>query len=91
MGRKSNLDHALVSIEWAQFAACRRIKDPDIFFCEAWQKQIVRQAKLICSTCPVSNECLEYSQIGAIAHGIFGGLGGGPRAEMRRLAREGAL
>jgi WhiB family redox-sensing transcriptional regulator len=91
MGRKSNLDLVLMSGEWAWQAACRDIEYPDIFFADAWQKKESRAAKLICSACPVSNECLEHSQIGAIQHGIFGGLGGGPRAALRRLAREGAL
>ena len=91
MGRKSNLDSVLINSEWAWQAACRDIDDPDIFFADSWQKKTAREAKLICSTCPVSVECLEHSQIGAIAHGIFGGIAAGPRAELRRLAREGAL
>ncbi len=73
--------------DWSLRAECRGVKDPDIFFPDSGPGHD-REAKAVCARCPVTVECLAYSQAGAIEHGIFGGLGGGPRIALRRRERE---
>ncbi len=49
---------------------CKSSQDPDIFFSE--DAAGIRQAKMICATCPVRSKCFEYGQ--SEEFGIFGGL-----------------
>lgn len=68
-------------LRWQERALCAQT-DPEAFFPEKGGS--TREAKRICLTCPVRNECLEY----ALAHderfGIWGGLS---ERERRRLKR----
>ena len=71
--------------DWRQLAACTSV-DPELFFPpieqgKAFEAQ-VRQAKSVCDGCPVVATCLEFA-LGALAHGIAGGL----TAEERRVRR----
>jgi hypothetical protein len=49
---------------------CKSSQDPDIFFSE--DAAGIRQAKIICATCPVLSKCFDYGQ--SEEFGIFGGL-----------------
>ena len=44
----------------------------------------VREAKAICSTCPVKAECLKLAMDTYDSFGIFGGTTEGERRQMRR-------
>ena len=43
-----------------------------------------RKAKMICSTCPVRTECLDYALANGEYHGIWGGSSERQRQRMRR-------
>ena len=68
-------------LRWQDRALCAQT-DPEAFFPEKGGS--TREAKRICMSCPVRQECLEY----ALAHderfGIWGGLS---ERERRRLKR----
>ena len=55
-----------------QFESKCTPEDSNLFFSELASK--VAKAKLICSTCPVQNECLDFAISNNIEEGIFGGL-----------------
>lgn len=56
--------------EFMNHGNCRSSQNPDIFFSE--DAAGIRQAKMICATCPVRSKCFEYGQ--SEEFGIFGGL-----------------
>ncbi len=71
--------------DWRQLAACTSV-DPELFFPpvedgKAFEAQ-VRQAKSVCSRCPVIDTCRDFA-LNGLAHGIAGGL----TAEERRVRR----
>ncbi|HEX4864445.1 MAG TPA: WhiB family transcriptional regulator [Acidimicrobiales bacterium] len=69
--------------EWRSFAACRNV-DPRIFFPKS--DLFSNQGKLICSTCPVREQCLAW----ALATGQRDGIWGGKTSkERRRLVKAG--
>ena len=72
--------------DWQKQAACRGM-DVNIFFPRRGETEKAKQAKRICSTCPVIEECREYSfelaqEFDTI--GIFGGLASINRKHMMR-------
>jgi len=73
--------------EWIKKAACRGL-DPNFFVPERYDVKTTKEAKKICATCPVKNECREY---GLNIHrfidldGIFGGL---TKIERLRILRK---
>lgn len=71
---------------WMAEALCAQI-DSEIFFPEG-KGASPREAKAVCSLCPVRSECLDYAlehENSAHQHGVWGGLS--PK-ERRRLHRE---
>ncbi len=55
-------------------AACRG-RGPKAFFPTTWQgRQNSRQAKAICASCKIKQECLDYAIQEGIHHGVWGGL-----------------
>lgn len=56
---------------WQDDAVCRRV-DPDTWFSK--QQSDVRAAQKICWTCPVINECLNYSLRNREPYGVWGGV-----------------
>lgn len=67
---------------WLDSALCAQV-DPDVFFADRGGS--TREAKKICSRCPVRTECLQDAlDRGDVDYGIIGGLT--PR-ERRRLKR----
>lgn len=62
--------------EWQKDAACRGM-DINLFFPRRGETKQTREAKKICESCPVINECREYS-FELAQHfetvGIFGGM-----------------
>jgi WhiB family redox-sensing transcriptional regulator len=69
---------------WRAFAACRNA-DPSIFFPSS--DLFSNRAKLICSTCPVKEQCLAWAVATSQRDGIWGGK---TPKERRRIARTAA-
>ena len=68
-------------LRWQERALCAQT-DPEAFFPEKGGS--TREAKRICTTCAVRNECLEYALGNDERFGIWGGLS---ERERRRLKR----
>ena len=68
---------------WASKAKCLQA-EPDTFFPEKGGS--TREAKRICSGCPVREECLEYALANDERFGIWGGMSERERRRLKRLA-----
>ena len=69
--------------EWREFAACSDRTD-DLFFPSSESDiSMARAAKAVCQSCPVQEECLQYSLDTGQTEGIWGGL----TSRERRVAR----
>lgn len=68
-------------LRWQDRALCAQT-DPEAFFPEKGGS--TREAKRVCTTCPVRDECLEYALANDERFGIWGGLS---ERERRRLKR----
>ena len=68
-------------ILWQERALCRDY-DPEVFFPEKGGSS--REAKRICSECPVRIECLNYALRRDERYGVWGGM---TAAEINRQAR----
>jgi WhiB family redox-sensing transcriptional regulator len=82
--------HSTVAVsdasDWRDGAACRH-HDPDLFFPEGTTgpaQQQVDQAKRVCQSCPVRTPCLEFALRHALAFGVWGGVTGAERQDIRR-------
>ena len=72
-----------LSQEWREFAACSDRTD-DLFFPSSESDiSMVRAAKAVCQSCPVQEECLQYSLDIGQTDGVWGGL----TSRERRVAR----
>ena len=69
---------------WKLDAACFGY-DTRLFFPERGES--VQQAKQICAGCPVRLDCLEYAMAIPNCSGIWGGMSGRERRELRRNQR----
>lgn len=62
---------------WRQKAACAN-SDTEKFFPrkgkEAQTQLVISAARLVCASCPVRKECLEFAVRNSIFYGIWGGL-----------------
>lgn len=56
--------------------------DPEVFFPPEGVN--IREARAICATCPVQEQCLEYAIVNKIEFGVWGGMSVHQR---ERLAR----
>ncbi len=73
-------------MDWRNDAACRN-EDPDLFFPIGSTGPAVEQAdqaKQICMTCSVREECLEYALASNQDAGIWGGLTEDERRTLKR-------
>jgi WhiB family redox-sensing transcriptional regulator len=70
-------------LSWQADALCAQT-DPESFFPEKGGS--TRDAKKICSSCEVRNECLEYALSNDERFGIWGGLSERERRRLRRSA-----
>lgn len=59
--------------EWVEQAACASA-DPEVWFPRVGENDTVREAKRICSTCPVRQLCLELAIKNGERVGVWGGL-----------------
>lgn len=72
--------------EWQLRGACRR-EDSTLFFHPEGERGSSREArdaaaKLVCASCPVTRECLEYALATREPYGVWGGLSETERAEV---------
>jgi len=74
-------------LEWMERGNCKKV-NPEIFFPEAGHPN--KHAKMICATCPVKSECLEYALqlVGWDVIGVWGGTSGKERRNIRRQRLE---
>ncbi len=70
-------------LSWQNDALCAQT-DPEAFFPEKGGS--TREAKHICSTCSVRDECLEYALLNDERFGIWGGLSERERRRLKRSA-----
>jgi WhiB family redox-sensing transcriptional regulator len=73
-------------MDWRNQAACRT-EDPDLFFPIGSTGPAVEQAdeaKQVCMTCSVREECLEYALASNQDAGIWGGLTEDERRTLKR-------
>lgn len=66
---------------WQKSAACRGM-DPDIFYPERGAS--TKEAKSVCATCPVRQQCLDYALMNGEKFGIWGGMSERERRAIRR-------
>ena len=70
-------------LRWQDRALCAQT-DPEAFFPEKGGS--TREAKRICTTCPVRAECLEYALANDERFGIWGGLSERERRRLKKSA-----
>ncbi|REJ08925.1 WhiB family transcriptional regulator [Microbacterium bovistercoris] len=71
------------ALAWQADALCAQV-DPEAFFPEKGGS--TRDAKRICSSCDVRDECLEYALNNDERFGIWGGLSERERRKLKRRA-----
>lgn len=79
---------------WMRDASCAQIgahADHDLWFPRSGELggDPGWEAKRVCFRCPVRGECLDYAVINHLDYGIFGGVGGRRRTQMRAEMRAG--
>jgi WhiB family redox-sensing transcriptional regulator len=68
---------------WSVFAACQEAKDVSFF---PQNKAEERVAAMVCSTCPVSDECLAHALATNERFGMWGGVSEKQRRAMARAS-----
>ncbi|MGH8929373.1 MAG: WhiB family transcriptional regulator [Egibacteraceae bacterium] len=71
------------TLPWMKTAKCL-YAEPDTFFPEKGGS--TKEAKRICSECPVRAKCLEYALENDERFGIWGGLSERERRKLKRIA-----
>ena len=72
--------------DWRADAACRDT-DPDLFFpvgTTGLALDQIEAAKIVCTTCPCQDECLQFALDTNQDAGVWGGLGEEERRVIRR-------
>ena len=69
--------------EWMTQARCSEV-DPELFFPERGDATSPRKARIICNSCEVKVECLQYSIDNDERFGIWGGLTENDRRRLRK-------
>jgi WhiB family transcriptional regulator, redox-sensing transcriptional regulator len=77
------LDDEAAELGWQERALCAQT-DPEAFFPEKGGS--TREAKRVCLTCDVRNECLEYALGHDERFGIWGGLSERERRKLKKRA-----
>jgi WhiB family transcriptional regulator, redox-sensing transcriptional regulator len=73
---------------WRSLARCKGL-DPELFFPSRGED--LRTPKAVCRVCPVQAECGEYALSAGEKEGIWGGLSGRERRQLRKAQRLGDL
>lgn len=72
-----------MDLSWRLRGACRGL-DPEIFY-PATEEEDIRRAKVVCDTCVVQQQCLEFALANRESEGIWGGA---TEKERRRILRQ---
>ena len=72
-----------MDLSWRLRGACRGL-DPEIFY-PATEEEDIQRAKVVCSTCVVQQQCLEFALANRESEGIWGGA---TEKERRRILRQ---
>ena len=77
---------------WMEQGICRQV-DPELFFTQETMRGrglllMEQQAKKICNTCPVKQECLDFALRTKEPHGMWGGASARERAKMLRQSKK---
>ncbi|MBO0847844.1 MAG: WhiB family transcriptional regulator [Pseudonocardia sp.] len=73
-------------MDWRQRASCRN-EDPELFFPVGTSGPAllqVAEAKAVCQSCPVADECLMFALRNGADAGVWGGLSEDERRELAR-------
>ena len=68
---------------WVEHALCAQVGDPEMWFPNDSEWTRARQARAICHTCPVQDECLTYAVRSGQQYGVWGGYGAHELAAIR--------
>ncbi len=79
------LSNPRTDVRWRDDAACRGV-DTDVFFPVTDEE--AAEAKAVCASCPVREECLEFALQTRQEDGVWGGLTETERRRLRRRLRE---
>lgn len=72
----------MTNVNWISRRVCGPVTtDYDPWFSDDPDEK--DEARAVCSTCPVSAQCLSHSLVNKIPFGIFGGLDGGERKPLQ--------
>lgn len=71
-----------MDLSWRKRGACRGL-DPDVFYPASEEES--GDAKAICGTCTVRDQCLEFALVTREADGVWGGA---TEKERRRILRQ---
>jgi WhiB family redox-sensing transcriptional regulator len=71
---------------WFDHAACRGT-DVALFHPERGDTGVEAQARKVCATCPVRDQCLTHAVTHHEIHGIWGGTSARERRRLRHRAR----
>lgn len=74
---------------WQEQAECAHYAGRVDFF--PARGESVRDAKAVCTICPVRNECLEFAMRLKVVHGVWGGLSERERRSLRRERSRAAI
>lgn len=74
-------------LDWQIDAPCAQT-DPEVFYPEVGGSS--RQAKVVCTGCPVRRECLEYALTHDERFGVWGGTSERERRRLRSSPNQGA-
>lgn len=69
--------------KWREESACKGL-DPNMFFPGPNDTEDQEEAHKVCSSCPVTEECMEYALANNIDHGIWGDMSERQRKKFRR-------
>src|SRR5262245_40773237 len=75
------------SAQWRSSALCLYV-DPDLFYPEQGDVAAARAAKRICSTCPVTHQCLQDALGRPERFGVWGGKTEHERRRLHRASRQ---
>lgn len=67
--------------DWQDYANCLGV-DPDLFFPERGAS--TKEAKEVCQSCVVREQCLEFALVNSEKFGIWGGMSERERRRIRR-------
>jgi len=66
---------------WASQGICATHEDPDLWFPEDGQWKKAAEARALCRTCPVQDQCALFARDTNQRYGVWGGISAGQRRQ----------